>query len=234
MQVTSRSGLPVLAEKLLTKSARAAWPLVRALGERFPGARVQPKWAPAPLIRKQERTFPKLGWPRQTDSLCPECVKEVRKAVLSGRANLGALMDHSGEIKAHIVERDGHIVMQKKCEKHGPFEDVMSIDPAFLARIEELFPGRDYLAPKTSLREHGSSSVKYGRGSVLTVDLTNRCNMMCDPCFMDANQVGYVHELEWEDIQQILDDSLGVKPRRQLSVQFSGGEPTLSPISFGR
>jgi len=35
----------------------------------------------------------------------------------------------------------------------------------------------------------------YGRGSVLTVDLTNRCNMMCDPCFMDANQVGYVHEL---------------------------------------
>ena len=28
-----------------------------------------------------------------------------------------------------------------------------------------------------------------------TVDLTNRCNMMCDPCFMDANQVGFVHEL---------------------------------------
>jgi uncharacterized radical SAM superfamily Fe-S cluster-containing enzyme len=30
---------------------------------------------------------------------------------------------------------------------------------------------------------------------VLTIDLTNRCNMMCDPCFMDANQVGFVHEL---------------------------------------
>src|SRR5690606_37621626 len=69
-------------------------------------------------------------------------------------------------------------------------------------------------------------------GSVLTVDLTNRCNMMCDPCFMDANQVGYVHELEWEDIKQILDDSLSIKPRRQLSVQFSAGEPTLSPHFF--
>src|SRR6185369_3362356 len=33
----------------------------------------------------------------------------------------------------------------------------------------------------------------------------------------------------WSDIKQILDDSLNIKPRRQLSVQFSGGEPTLSP-----
>jgi uncharacterized radical SAM superfamily Fe-S cluster-containing enzyme len=30
-------------------------------------------------------------------------------------------------------------------------------------------------------------------------------------------------------VQQILDDSLTIQPRRQMSVQFSGGEPTLSP-----
>jgi uncharacterized radical SAM superfamily Fe-S cluster-containing enzyme len=53
--------------------------------------------------------------------------------------------------------------------------------------------------------------------------------MMCNPCFMDANQVGYVHELEWKDIQEILDNAASVKPRRQMSVQFSGGEPTISP-----
>jgi uncharacterized radical SAM superfamily Fe-S cluster-containing enzyme len=41
--------------------------------------------------------------------------------------------------------------------------------------------------------------------------------------------VGYVHELTWQDITKILDDALTVKPRRQLSVQFSGGEPTMSP-----
>src|SRR3989475_10346624 len=58
---------------------------------------------------------------------------------------------------------------------------------------------------------------------------TNRCNMMCDPCFMDANQVGYVHELGWEEIKEILDNALKIKPRRQMSVQFSGGEPTMSP-----
>src|SRR5262249_23979713 len=75
-----------------------------------------------------------------------------------------------------------------------------------------------------------SSSIRYGRGAVLTIDLTNRCNMMCDPCFMDANQVGYVHELGLDDIKKVLDDSLRIRPRRQMSVQFSGGEPTISPL----
>jgi uncharacterized radical SAM superfamily Fe-S cluster-containing enzyme len=53
--------------------------------------------------------------------------------------------------------------------------------------------------------------------------------MMCDPCFMDANQVGFVHELSWDDIKTVLDNAISIKPRRQMSVQFSGGEPTISP-----
>jgi uncharacterized radical SAM superfamily Fe-S cluster-containing enzyme len=147
--------------------------------------------------------------------------------------------NHPGEIKADIIVEDGCVVMRKTCPKHGSFDDLISNDSAFLERIESLFPGRDFKAPRTALRAHGSSSIQYGRGSVLTVDLTNRCNMMCDPCFMDANQVGYVHELSWEDITQILDKSLTIKPKRQMSVQFSGGEPTLHPrfleaVSYAR
>jgi 7,8-dihydro-6-hydroxymethylpterin dimethyltransferase len=135
-----------------------------------------------------------------------------------------------GEIKAQIIERDGKILMVKDCPKHGHFEDVMAIDPAFFKHLEEVFPGRDIRAHNDEkLHNHGSSTIKYGRGSVLTVDLTNRCNMMCDPCFMDANQVGFVHELTWEDIKTMLDNAISIKPRRQMSVQFSGGEPTLSP-----
>ncbi|HVR20718.1 MAG TPA: radical SAM protein [Polyangiaceae bacterium] len=223
--------LTLSTDKLLGRAARALWPLFEAYGDRFPEAPLEPKWAPAPLARKKDRTFPPLGWPRKTDSLCPTCVKEARTAVLSGALDLAEFTRaHPGEIPAEIVESDGRIVMRKTCARHGTFEDVISVDPAFLARIERLFPGRDFAAPPTPLRQHGKSSVKYGRGAVLTVDLTNRCNMMCDPCFMDANQVGFVHEPPWEDIQKILDDSVSVKPRRQLSVQFSGGEPTLSPL----
>ena len=85
-----------------------------------------------------------------------------------------------GEVKARIVERDGQIIMEKSCEKHGVCVDVMSIDPKFMARIESLFPGRDFPTVETTLRSHGSSSMKYGRGAVATIDLTNpRCNTWC-------------------------------------------------------
>ena len=217
-------------EHLATRAARAAWPAVKYYNARFERPSVQPGWAPAPLLKRRERTFPQLGWPRTTDSLCPRCVKEVRTAIFDGTRGVSELIEGKpGEIKAHVLEEDGQIVMKKTCEKHGTFTDVMAIDPQWLERIERLYPGRDFKAPPTPLREHGSSSIQYGRGSVLTVDLTNRCNMMCDPCFMDANQVGFVHELAWEEVQKILDDSMSIKPRRQMSVQFSGGEPTLSP-----
>src|SRR5580704_12821382 len=219
-----------VAETLLSRSARAAWPLVRGYNRAFQRPSPHPPWAPGPLLKRRERSMPQLGWPRETDSLCPRCVKDVRTAILSGERDLSTLIDGKpGEIRATILEEDGQVKMVKTCDVHGRFEDVMSMDPAFLRRIENLYPGRDFFAPLTPLRNHGTSSVKYGRGSVLTVDLTNRCNMMCDPCFMDANQVGYVHELEWDEIEKILGDSLTIKPRRQMSVQFSGGEPTLSP-----
>jgi hypothetical protein len=110
----------------------------------------------------------------------------------------------------------------RHCPIHGHFEDVMAIDTAFFKHLEEVFPGRDIQAHNDEkLHNHGSSTIKHGRGAVLTVDLTNRCNMMCDPCFMDANQVGFVHELSWEDIKTVLDNAITIKPRRQMSVQFS-------------
>jgi uncharacterized radical SAM superfamily Fe-S cluster-containing enzyme len=218
-------------EKLGVAATRAAWPLVKKLNEKFERPSIQPKWAHAPLLKSRERTFPPLGWPRTTDSLCPRCVKEVREAILDGKVDLKVLVDGKpGEVKAKIVERDGKILMEKTCEKHGHFSDVLAIDPEFLARIERLYPGRDFKSPETPLRDHGSSTIQFGRGSVLTVDLTNRCNMMCDPCFMDANQVGFVHELQWDEVKKILDDSMSIKPHRQMSVQFSGGEPTMSPF----
>src|SRR6202020_2032613 len=128
------------------------------------------------------------------------------------------------------IERDGKILMVKDCPIHGHFEDVMSTDPAFFKHLEDVFPGRDIRAHNDEkLHDHGTSTVTHGRGSVLTIDLTNRCNMMCDPCFMDANQVGFVHELTWDEIKTMLDNAITIKPRRQMSVQFSGGEPTLSP-----
>ncbi len=190
-----------------------------------------PRWSDKPLQKSWQKTKPTLGVPRETDSLCPTCVREARQAILDGKRDVSTLLTEKiGEIKAQIIERDGRILMVKDCPIHGHFEDVMSTDPAMFRHLESVFPGRDITAHNDErLHDHGSSTIKYGRGSVLTVDLTNRCNMMCDPCFMDANQVGFVHELTWDDIRTVLDNAISIKPRRQMSVQFSGGEPTLSP-----
>src|SRR5260370_9990389 len=140
----------------------------------------------------------------------------------------GLCVVKAGESTGEVIEREGKILMVKDCPNHGHFEGVMAIDTAFLAHLEKVIPGRDIRAHNDAkLHHHGSSTVTHGRGSVLTVDLTNRCNMMCDPCFMDANQVGFVHELSWEDIKTLLANAITITPKRQMSWQFSGADPPI-------
>jgi uncharacterized radical SAM superfamily Fe-S cluster-containing enzyme len=218
-------------DQAVCSTATVVFDSVQFFNKYRPGASFTPKWSDKPLLKSYQKTKPQLGWPRQTDSLCPECVKEARSKIMNGDENWQSLLtEKTGEVKANIIERDGEVWMVKDCPTHGHFEDMMAVDAKFLSWIERNFPGRDIRAHNDEgLHNHGSSSIKHGRGSVLTVDLTNRCNMMCDPCFMDANQVGFVHELTWEDVKEILDNAIKIKPRRQMSVQFSGGEPTMSP-----
>ncbi len=218
-------------DRAATFAAGVAFDSIQFFNKYRPNPSFTPKWSDKPVLKSWQKTKPPLGWPRQTDSLCPGCVKEARERIINGEQDINTLLTEKvGEIKANIIERDGEVWMVKDCPIHGHYEDMMAVDSKFLAWIEKNFPGRDIRAHNDAeLHNHGSSTIRHGRGSVLTVDLTNRCNMMCDPCFMDANQVGFVHELSWEDIQEILDNALKIKPRRQMSVQFSGGEPTMSP-----
>ncbi len=221
-------------EKALTVTAGATFDVIQFFNKYKPNPSFTPKWSDKPLQKSWQKSKPPLGWPRTTDSLCPRCVIEARKKILSGEEDYRMLVKEKvGEIKATILERDGQIWMVKECPKHGKFEDLMAVDKKFLEHVEAVYPGRDIHAHSDGgLHNHGSSTIKYGRGAVLTVDLTNRCNMMCDPCFMDANQVGFVHELNWDEIKEILDNAVSIKPRRQMSVQFSGGEPTLPPYFY--
>ena len=218
-------------EKGLTVVAGGLFNVIKSVNKYKPNPSFTPKWSDKPLLKSWQKSKPTLGFPRTTDSLCPNCVIEAREDILNGNKDVSVLLNEKvGEIKAQIIERDGQIWMIKDCPTHGHFEDLMAIDSKFLKHIEANFPGRDIASHNDEkLHNHGSSTIKYGRGAVLTVDLTNRCNMMCDPCFMDANQVGFVHELSMEDIKEILDNAISIKPRRQMSVQFSGGEPTISP-----
>jgi uncharacterized radical SAM superfamily Fe-S cluster-containing enzyme len=207
---------------------KALQPINRLLGE---GNLPTPKWAPGPLLKRAQRRPMELGVPRKTLSLCPDCNREAAEAVLNGQSEIAEFRDRPGIIDSEILEEGGRILMRKACPKHGPFEDVLSNHPDFSRRMEGLVFGGDFeCAHDQQVHDHGPHSLRSGRGSYLIVDLTNRCNMKCSPCFMDANAVGYVHELDLEDLKALFNNAVSFKPQREINVLFSGGEPTLSPI----
>src|SRR6201997_4957462 len=113
------------AEKAVAMAANAAWFVFDKLNSISPNESFTPAWSDKPLLKSWEKQKPKLGWPRETDSLCPKCVPEVRKQILDEELPVEVLKNQKiGEIRARIVERDGRILMVKECPVHGPFEDL--------------------------------------------------------------------------------------------------------------
>ena len=185
-----------------------AFDMLAALGRRLPEGSRDVVWADDPLTRSHEKSFPPLGFPRMADSICPDC-------------NL--------EIPALIFERNGMVMMTKTCPEHGQCEDIIYRHADLFRRIEALYPGDDL--PLTDLRlfDHGSYGVRKSHASVYNFDITNRCDMHCTVCFASAWDSGVVFEPEVAEIEKMLTDAANVRPKRQASVQFTGGEPTSSP-----
>ena len=224
--------MPTSTADVFSAAANAIWKVTRPINSTLPeGHLPSPKWAPGPLLKRGQRQPMDQGVPRKTLSLCPDCNNEAVEAVLKGEMNITAFRDNPGILEAAIVEDGGRILMRKACDRHGPFEDALSNHPGFFQKMERLAFGRDFACvDDCNVHDHGPNSTRSGRGTSLIVDLTNRCNMMCSPCFMDANAASYVHELGIEDIKAIFNNALSFKPQREINVVFSGGEPTLSPI----
>jgi 7,8-dihydro-6-hydroxymethylpterin dimethyltransferase len=196
-------------------------------------SRPTPAWAPGPLPQSHERSAPPLGLPRRTQSLCPQCNRAAVDAVLAGARTISEFREEPGVIDARIVEESGRVLMRKECALHGSFEDVLSTDPAFFRRIESLYVGHDFACKDDeAVHNHGASRIETGRGLALIVDLTNRCNLKCSPCFMDANHAPYVHELSMDDVRQIFERARSFKPQREFNILFAGGEPTIAQNFF--
>jgi uncharacterized radical SAM superfamily Fe-S cluster-containing enzyme len=224
--------MSVITRHAVRGASNLAWHISKVANDVFPeGHMPAPSWAPGRLPKSWERAPMVTGIPRKTFSLCPNCNREITDAVVRGAVEVAGFRDDPGIIEAEIVEECGRILMRKVCAKHGPFEDVLSNHSDFFRRMERLAFGADIeCMGDQEVHDHGPNAIRRGRGSYLIVDLTNRCNMVCSPCFMGANAVGYVHDLEMKDIYAIFSNALSFKPQREINVLFSGGEPTLSPI----
>ena len=90
------------AEKGLQIAANGAWAVFSRLNTINQAPSFTPKWSDKPLLKSYEKTKPPLGWPRETDSLCPMCVREARQEILDGKHD--AVPEASFYMKGGIEE----------------------------------------------------------------------------------------------------------------------------------
>jgi len=167
-----------------------------------------------PLVPDESPAVP-LGLPRTEDSICPECFEVI---------------------PARLYEEGGRVMMSKSCPTHGGFEDIVSSNAAVFLRMEKYAVEAETdlenpVLPDSETCPHGCGlcAGHLSHASLTNLDLTNRCNLRCPYCFANANVQPYVYEPDLSQIEAMIDKALGIGPRRMQAVQFSGGEPTLSP-----
>ena len=78
------------------------------------------------------------GVPRGAPSICQDCNREAADAVIKVDASVTDFRDRPGIIEKDILEEAGRILIRKACQRHGPFEGVLSNHPAFSRRMERL------------------------------------------------------------------------------------------------
>src|SRR6476660_9261444 len=92
------------AERGLTLLAGGLFNAIQSINKYRPNPSFIPKWSDKPLLKSWEKSKPTLGWPRVTDSLCPDCIKETREKIINGEQDYRTLIyDNVGEIKATIL-----------------------------------------------------------------------------------------------------------------------------------
>ncbi len=158
----------------------------------------------SPITRSLPRTIP---------SLCPECLRTI---------------------PADEFVEDGRVLMQKTCQAHGTFRDIVFSDAEMFLRMEEWHFGDGQGFANPGGEAEGECPTRCGicgwhtsHTSLANVDLTSRCNLSCHVCFADANRHAY--ELSFDQALETLRRLRAQCPAPAFAVQFTGGEPTVHP-----
>ncbi len=146
----------------------------------------------------------------KTKSLCPQCLKVI---------------------DADVYEEDGKILIKKRCEEHGEFDDVYWSDAELYKKFAKWrYEGKAGIQNTERVKgcpfdcglcpEHKSSTM------LALIDLTNRCNQHCPTCFANAAVAGYLYEPTMEQLEAMMKLLRSEVPPCP-AIQFAGGEPTV-------
>ena len=152
------------------------------------------------------------------ESVCPACYQE------------GKIQ----KIDAKIIEQDGKVWITKKCKKHGSFKDIYFGDFTIYEKwMKYKIDGKDSPDVKTKLFDHPILYDKHKSQSILTnLLITNRCDLRCSYCFMNAGASGVVYEPSLDQIRELLIQARNERPMGSKAIQITGGEPTIRDDLF--
>lgn len=165
------------------------------------------------LARSKEVKGQLWKLPCATRSLCPLCRRVI---------------------DATLYKDDGRVLMNKICDEHGAFDELISSDARFFEKLRRTH----YEAPQAISNpqcintsqcpnECGLCDQHLSAPVMVNIELTNRCNMNCPICFANSNAVGRICELTLKQVDKMLDTVSGFKPYKPSCIQFVGGEPTI-------
>lgn len=157
----------------------------------------------------------KKGLPKQTESICPECIRVI---------------------PAILYDENGRVMMVKECPEHGEIKDIIWSDTKLYLQMEEWDFGDNCGISNPHVKDAvncpddcGLCNIHTSHTSLANIDLTNRCNLTCPICFANANASGSLFEPSYEQVVQMMKNLRNEKPVACRLLQFSGGEPLVYP-----
>jgi hypothetical protein len=146
-------------------------------------------------------------------SVCPACFQE-------GKIH---------KIDAKVIEEDGKVYIVKECEKHGSFKDIYFSDVNVYKRwMKYKVTGKPAPDVKTKVFDEPALYDEHKSQSVLTnLLVTNRCDLRCNYCFMNAGASGRVYEPTLDQIRDLIIQARNERPMGSKAIQITGGEPAI-------
>ncbi|MGV0675158.1 radical SAM protein [Mycolicibacterium fortuitum] len=167
---------------------------------------------------------------RYITAFCPHCHDEAPERPLADVARLAGI----------LVERDGHIWLERGCRIHGLVRTLYDEDPEILSYLEEwTAPTKAHIPdvagnfdPIPSAYLRGLPEMQTQHTCILLQDIAETCNLRCPTCFTDSSP-DLRHVVPTADVLANVDQRLARENGRIDVLMLSGGEPTLHPDLAG-
>ena len=133
------------------------------------------------------------------------------------------------KIDAKIIEENGKVYIWKKCPDHGEFKDIYFSDAEIYKKwMKYRVIGTPSPDVKTKIFDEPALYDQHMSQSVLTnLLITNRCDLRCSYCFMNAGASGRVYEPSLEALKKMMLEARNERPMGSKAIQITGGEPTI-------